>query len=197
MEIAVFALYGVPRGVPALDLNYRWYFQLGLGSLDPTQVIPIHFAGGATDPSRPTLTEAGAALEVFQALHLSPERYPLHPHPAGLDCREAFEAIAESLAADVAQVTVFCAWTHKFHTEYLAHKILGAGGRRKVTVVGLVFPLDIGFTGMVWGRVSRIPRFFLSVGSWHSEAIRVYEWRLRLRHMRRCAAYPERLPPKP
>lgn len=194
---AIFMLYGIPLGnpPPLTDRGYRGYLRMGLANF-PKRSVPVrvYFPGGATDPSRPEHTEAGYAFEV--ALD-NPEfrPFPLSAIKEGLDAREALEHLARHLEYEKGdiEIIIFCAWTHQDHVRYLARKIFR--NRRKVTIVGLRFPHNISLAGSLWRRLARIPRLALAMGAWHFTAIRNFEWWLRFRHMRKCAMYPNKLPP--
>lgn len=187
---AIVMLYGISQG-DAVDENYIRYFGGVLDRLkerDSEAPPLIYLGGGATDPSRPHLTEAGTAQDIFMRMGVSRARLRVHPH--GLDARDALKFLSLEVSRNVKTVKVFCASTHQDLVWFLARK---AFAEKRVEIVPLPFPAGQNSAKALLVRIARLPRVALGVAAWHSPRARQIERWLRRRHMRRAAAFPEHL----
>lgn len=181
IEVAIFMLYGVPED-PMSDQSYYNYFLRGIRLLP--HETHIYVAGGATDPSRPDMTEAETAKDALvNRLGIAETR--IHAHPQGLDAREALEALADAIPCDDRHLIVFCAWTHQELVVYHVRRLFGF----RAEVIPLSFPADLQSGSIAaWSvRIMRIPRTLLGILGMKYVWARRLEMRLRRRHMERVA----------
>ncbi len=159
------------------DSNYYNFFCWGLFRLPRDAVILL--GGGATDPSRPSLTEAATAKEILhRRLHVADER--IHAIPRGLDAREVLELMAEVVSAS-SKIVIFCAWTHQDLVRFHACRLFG----ERVEIVPLAFPAHVP-SGSVQAwilRLRRVPRTLLGMAGVHLRRVRALELWLRRRHI--------------
>lgn len=188
MVATIIMLYGIPTNDPLLDPSYYNYFFWALFCLAKDD--RIYVGGGSADPSRPELTESETAFKILT------ERLKVHPGrvksvPVGLDARDVLEHLARELKGS--SVRICCAYTHQDLVRFLAWKYFDGN----VQVVPLTFPIELvnDRPRSRYLRIMRIPRTLLGIaGAYMPWARRLEQW-LRERHMRKCAMYPNKLPP--
>lgn len=176
---SIVMLYGIPRK-PLTDSNYYNYFSWALAKMETGEAIYI--GGGATDPSRPTLTEAETAVEILTG-RLNVTNGRIVASKQGLDAREVLECLGKITSGS--HIQIFCAESHQDLVRFLAWWIF----RDRAIIVPLPFPANLAKkpARSMYLRAMRIPRTLLGIaGVYMSPARKLEQW-FRARHMRKMA----------
>ena len=169
-------LYGIPQN-PLTDQSYDNYFTRVLREVEEGETIYV--GGGATDPGRPMLTEAGVAVEMLRKLNYTGT---VIASETGLDVQGVFKNLSDNLKKS--PVRIFCAYTHKDLVEFLVRRHFS-----DAQVITLPFPAELAEkpAKSMYLRAMRIPRTLLGIAGVYVPWARRFEQLLRARHMRKMA----------